>query len=267
MFLMFNANAVTQQLAKNSSGNLKSVKNHHVRFALVNSHHRNSVCAGQCELSCDWRSTPADRAGTSGRTLAPRSAAAEPEADGADTHSRSPPAHSQKQTYNNNNSREQRYRQKYVHSSCWSLFVSVLLQQILGQSLRGQEGRKTRGEQEPASFWIQNIRIPPNLTERRKENQRVGWEWNQLSSYVLSFLFHTFKKGIGSHLIGYLSQDLITEAGIGQSSLDDVVPKEILLSPIQVRVTHEPEYLSKSHAHTVIWKAILSIFKGCKVCL
>lgn len=47
-----------------------------------------------------------------------------------------------------------------------------------------------------------------------------------------------------SHLIGYLSQDLISEAGIGQSSLDDVVPKQILLSSIQVRVPHEPKYLS-----------------------
>lgn len=35
-----------------------------------------------------------------------------------------------------------------------------------------------------------------------------------------------------THLIGYLSQNLITKARIGKSSLDDVVPKQILLSPI-----------------------------------
>lgn len=70
------------------------------------SHHRSSVCAEQCALSCDWRSTPGDRVGTSGRTLAPHSTAAELEADGADTHSRSPRARSQTRTYNNNNDKD-----------------------------------------------------------------------------------------------------------------------------------------------------------------
>lgn len=64
-------------------------------------YHQSSVCAAQCEPSCDWRSTPTDMVGTSGRTQARRSDAAELEADGADTRSRSPPVHSQTQTYNN----------------------------------------------------------------------------------------------------------------------------------------------------------------------
>lgn len=72
----------------------------------VCSHHQSSVCAEQCVLSCDWQSTLADRVDTFGHTLARRSAAAELEADGADTHSRSPPAHSLTQTYNNKYNKE-----------------------------------------------------------------------------------------------------------------------------------------------------------------
>lgn len=72
----------------------------------VCSHHQSSVCAEQCVLSCDWRSTPADRGDTFGHTLARHSAAAELEADGADTHSRSPQAHSLTQTYNNKYKKE-----------------------------------------------------------------------------------------------------------------------------------------------------------------
>lgn len=64
----------------------------------VCSHHLSSVYAKQCELSCDWRSTPVDRVDKSGHTLGRHLTAAELEADGADTHSHSPLVHSQTQT-------------------------------------------------------------------------------------------------------------------------------------------------------------------------
>lgn len=72
----------------------------------VCSHHQSSVCGEQCVLSCDWQSTLADRVDTSGHTPARHSAAAELEADGADIHSRSPPAHSLTQTYSNKHNKE-----------------------------------------------------------------------------------------------------------------------------------------------------------------
>ncbi|TNN75927.1 hypothetical protein EYF80_013897 [Liparis tanakae] len=45
--------------------------------------------------------------------------------------------------------------------------------------------------------------------------------------------FRFYPARFGPHLIGYLSHDLISEAGIGKSSLDDVVPKQVLLNPVQ----------------------------------
>lgn len=132
-------------------------------------HHQNSVCAERCELSCDWPSTLADRAGTSGRALARHSAAAELEAGGADTHSRSPRARSRTRTYNNKGRAQSENKRalrectrigeagtKYAVSSLGSHYFAVrrclLLQQVLGQPLRGQEGRETGGEEEPTTL-------------------------------------------------------------------------------------------------------------------
>lgn len=66
--------------------------------------------------------------------------------------------------------------------------------------------------------------------------QRLG----KMTSYFgLLFAPHRLGERDGPHLICHLSHDLISEAGIGQSSLDDVVPKQILLGAIQVWVTHK----------------------------
>lgn len=65
------------------------------------SHHQSSVCAEQCELACDWLSTPGDRVGKCGHTLAQHLAPAELEADDADIHSGSLLAHNQTQTCHN----------------------------------------------------------------------------------------------------------------------------------------------------------------------
>lgn len=62
------------------------------------SHHRSSGCAKLCELACDWRSTPADRAGRCGHAPARHSAPADLGADGADTRSRNLLARSQTRT-------------------------------------------------------------------------------------------------------------------------------------------------------------------------
>lgn len=83
----------------------------------VCSHHRSSVCAEQCALSCDWRSTPEGRVDTCGHTPARHLTAAELEADGADTHSRSPPARNQTQTYNHNkDEQKERWKPRHVPS-------------------------------------------------------------------------------------------------------------------------------------------------------
>lgn len=65
---------------------------------LRRSHHQSSGFAKLCELACDWRSTPAGRAGTCGHAPARPSAPADPGADGADTRSRNLPARSQTRT-------------------------------------------------------------------------------------------------------------------------------------------------------------------------
>ena len=70
----------------------------------------------------------------------------------------------------------------------------------------GGEAADTPQQQQPASLRVVMVRVPP-------------------------------------HLVGQLSQDLVSQALIGQSSLDDVVPKQVLLSPIQVGVAHEPQDL------------------------
>lgn len=89
--------AEVRRLLGNTKQSLSALTTH---LHCERSHHRSSICGGQCALSCDWRSTPADRVGRSGRTLARHLAAAEPEATGADTHSHNPQGRSQRQTYN-----------------------------------------------------------------------------------------------------------------------------------------------------------------------
>lgn len=68
------------------------------------------------------------------------------------------------------------------------------------------------------------------------------------------------------YLTAYLGQDFISETWIRESSLNDVVSKEVLLSSIQVWVSHEPEYLSKTQqkvhvtGHEMLWLLLFKMF-------
>lgn len=60
---------------------------------------------------------------------------------------------------------------------------------------------------------------------------------------MLNLAFFLILQVQQTHLIGYLSQNLISQFWVRKSLLDDVVPKQVLLSPIQVRITHKSHYL------------------------
>lgn len=82
----------------------------------------------------------------------------------------------------------------------------ILLEEIFVQVRRWCEAAETTSQQVPATLFIVGVGVPP-------------------------------------HLIGYLSQYLISQAHIRQALLDDIISKHNFLDLIEERVTHEPQYL------------------------
>ncbi len=123
-----------------------------------------------------------------------------------------------------------------IHSNvnifhCQTVFLtSANIWPAFGRAGRRKDRR--RGEANPALNSKCSDSSTPNGEERLSA---IRVKVSVL--FGLSCLYHWPRKQ--AYLIGHLSQDLISEAGIGKSSLDDVVPEQILLSPIQVGITHK----------------------------
>lgn len=83
-----------------------------------------------------------------------------------------------------------------------------LLQKIFGHFFTRGEGTQTSRHQQPPSLSVTQVFVPP-------------------------------------HLIGHLSQNLISDWWSSQTPLDDVISEQILLSTVQVRVAHETQNLYK----------------------
>lgn len=137
--------------------------------------------------------------------------------------------------------------------NCWfnssTIIMSVILLKTtvsyLSKNLAIRcEGRKVDRQEERSS-------------QPRSEFKMLGflhtWQrwWAKHSCEIMfhlgffwgGFFFH--RKVQQTHLIGYLSQNLISQFWLRKSLLDNVVPKQILLSPIQVRITHKSHDLSQ----------------------
>lgn len=112
-----------------------------------------------------------------------------------------------------------------------------------------------------ASLWEgrKAERQEDRRSQPRSEFRMLGflhtwWQYwsilRKITPLQLSLLVFKNTQKSGSYLICHLNQNLISEAAIGKSSLDDVVPEQVLLSTVQVWVTHEPKNLLRAWAVT-----------------